>query len=220
MDNKTQFSREWLREVITYFRDWDVWYSPDTSDRHLDFVANIANTDGIFPDGLIDATKLVSGRLPEQYLLDLSYVANHWVWCRDCEADFEKGDYWYVRTLLEWSRISRGCFEPQCLSEIWLPLTAPDPEYPEAKEQNIEVSYLLGETRWTFELAELSGWMDTTLVRKVNESISRSGRQFALVEPNGDCDQCAYVCCLTMEQVAKLKNERGWKFYEHAFCPS
>lgn len=210
---KTQIPQEWLTDVISYFAKLGFWYIPDKTTPEE--VAKTADLYEIFPPGPLDPTKLIDGRPPEQRLLSMLPMVNNRVWYRDAEADFVKGDYWYIRTILDWSRISVGCFQPQCLSELWLPRRTPDPEYPDQEEQPIEVSYLLGEKRWKFELLEACGWMDRSLVRKVNESIAGTGSQFALAD--GD-DQCVYVCCLTMEEVENLKKERGWKFHEDSFC--
>jgi hypothetical protein len=196
-----------VKEVVTYFGKLGFFGGSKGGDDDVDYLAKIADPYSMFPGTNI-------GFLPEQEFLRLDKCR---IWCEDAEADFLEGDYWYVRTLLDWSRISRGCFQPQSLSEVWLPARPADPPHPDVKEQPIQVSFMLGDKRWSFEVLELGGWMDSSAIKKVNEAIHPTGYQFAYVFPP-DGDQSTYLCCLTMAEVQKLKDERGWQFHEKFFC--
>ncbi len=213
MSIQTQFPQEWLREVISYFGKLGFFNHAEGSDSELQFISDIASTSGIFPEGPFDPKKQTGGFLPEQELLAFDKLR---IWCKDSEADFKAGDYWYVRTLLDWSRISRGCFQPQNLSEVWLPPRTPGSVSPALPDEPIEVSFVLGDKQWSFELLERGGWLDYRLIKRANEAIGQTGFQFASVEPDGD--QRVYICCLTRVEIQKLKTERGWKFHEEFFC--
>ena len=207
MSPEKQIPLEWVKGVVIYFGKLGFFNGSKGEDDSVQYLAKIADPYSMFPGTNI-------GFLPEQEFLRLDKSR---IWCEDSEADFVEGDYWYIRTLLDWSRISRGCFQPQSLSEVWLPSRPADPPHPEYQETPIQVSFALGDKRWSFELLERGGWIDSTVIKKVNEAIHHTGFQFACVVPPND-DQATYICCLTMAEVQKLKDERGWQFHDEFFC--
>jgi hypothetical protein len=209
MYGNTEFPREWLKEVVSYFGKMGFFQGDEPTDRNLDFLERMANLDEAFLSGPLIP------EIPEteQKLLRLKYGDGKRVWFEDAEANFVEGDYWYVRTLLDWSQISRGCFKPQNLSEVWLP-PRPDPDSPNCPDEPIEMSFTVGGKEWKFEVEYRGGWFDYSLIGKVNKAIYSTGYQFASVWIH---DQCAYVCCLTMAEVGKLRDERKWRFHEEFF---
>jgi len=215
--HKTDFPKEWLEEVTGYFlglgffRQFSVFESKLIS--HLE---RVANADYLFCAGPLnpaDESKL--SRKAEQILLTLDKDR---VWFTDCEADFQDGDYWYLRALLDWSHISQNRFKPQHLSEIWLPRRIPDPSRPDIDEQPIRVSFTLNGNEISIDLEEHGGWFDSRLIEAVNEAIHDTGFQFAAVQCISD--QCAFVCYLALSEIHKLRAERGWKFHEEFFHDS
>jgi hypothetical protein len=209
MPTKTQFPEAWLKDVLSYFSELGFFCPPTSLEDDARFVENKANSYNLFPAGPLDPKTYNSGFLAEQEILALD---ENRIWCKDTEADFSAGDYWYVRTLCDWSRISRGCFQPQSLSEVWEPSRPSNPACPASQEQPIKVSFLLRGRPWSFQLLERSGWLDYNLIGEVNRAVCHTGYQFASVVP--DDDQRAYICCFTPVEILKLKNERGWKFHE------
>lgn len=209
MSLEKQIPEEWVKEIVIYFGKLGFFNGSKGEADSVHYLSKIAEPYTMFPGG-------TSGFLAEQAFLTLD---KNRIWCRDSEADFLEGHYWYVRTLLDWSRISRGCFRPQSLSEVWLPPRTTDPARPNSHEQPIEVSFVLGDKRWSFELLELGGWLDSTVIKKVNEAIFHTGYQFAYVIAPYDAQE-TYLCCLTTAEVRQLKDERGWKFHEEFFSVS
>ena len=213
------FPREWLKEVVSYFSAMGFFLQREPSEADLRFIAKILELQGTLSDGLACITKTSAEKRIEYE----QEIVRSWhnqgegftqrVWFEDAEADFVEGDYWYVQTLIEWVRISSGCFRPQNFSEVWLPIRR-DPESGQELE-TIELAFTLGTDAFKIELDYLGGWFDYRLIRGVNRAIQKTGYQFASV---WIIDQYAYVCCLTMEQVAKLKQERGWRFHDEFFA--
>jgi hypothetical protein len=135
------------------------------------------------------------------------------VWIIDTEVDFEPSDYWHVRTLLDWARISRGCFDPQCLTELWAAnrkLKSPH------IDQAIQVKFKIKGNPFSFTTTRKGGWFDYDLIRVVNRAIQDTGCQFASVAFHSG-GQSAYVCCLTKQELNFLRNKRGWQFHDHLF---
>ena len=134
------------------------------------------------------------------------------VWFEDAEVDNAEKDYWYVRTLVDWARISRGCFQPQNLSEIW---RSPDVQADAPRDHLIEVHFTHNEQPFSIQLSQQGGWFDYDLITFVNKAVHSTGYQFASVCCRSD--QCVFLCCLTEPERKRLQEAKGWRFHEDRF---
>src|ERR1051325_5651769 len=97
--HKTEFPKEWLEEMVTYFLAMGFFRQFSVYDSKLiPHLEDLANADYLFRAGPLNPAD--EDNLPwkaEQILLALDTDR---VWFTDCEADFRDGDYWYLRALL------------------------------------------------------------------------------------------------------------------------
>ncbi|UUZ92359.1 hypothetical protein LJK87_44430 [Paenibacillus sp. P25] len=117
------------------------------------------------------------------------------VWLEDTEADVGSGNEVYVKTLKEWSSISRGAFQPSEIKESW-----------KTEEGPIEVSFTLNGTERTIHPEYLNDFIDTGVLAEINEMIKDSGYQFVLVE----IDQTVFVTVLNDSEREQIQKERYW----------
>lgn len=204
---RTTISEAWLGEVLGYLREMDFFKGPEhPSDLQslLSFVRPMAESTWLFPPGPMDPNDQRLGWKADQLIATLD---RHRVWFSDAEVDHLPGDYWYVRTLLDWARISRGHFRPQNFSESWR--LSPDG----TEAESIEVRFSHDDTPFNATLSWQGGWFDYDLIKLVNQAIHASGYQFASVACISD--QCVLLCCLTEAERTKLHKEKGWRFHEN-----
>jgi hypothetical protein len=201
---RTSIPAVWLREVLSYLRSLDFFTgSQDPTDiaALTSSVREQAENSWLFPAGLLNPDDKRLGWTADQLIA--TFDRNR-VWFTDAEVDNEERDYWYVRTLLDWARISRGHFRPQNLSEIW--------RSPNVKgDVAIEVRFTHDDAPFLARLSRQGGWFDYDLISVVNGAIRESGHQFASVACQSD--QCVFLCCLTEAERTKLHQEKSWRFH-------
>jgi hypothetical protein len=90
------------------------------------------------------------------------------VWQGDPECDVSEESHAYAETLQEWSRISRGIFEPEGIEEVW-----------ESDKGPIAVHVTLGGTRHTLRPEWNNDWLDLNILAPINALIAKSGRHLA-----------------------------------------
>ena len=90
------------------------------------------------------------------------------VWWEDGEGDITPGDEVYVRTLMAWSRISRGTFLPTNVREVWHKPIA----WPECK---VKLEFLLNGRKKVLEPLDSLGWMDHSFIESINKLIAKPG---------------------------------------------
>ncbi|MNQ98898.1 hypothetical protein D3C85_1146130 [compost metagenome] len=121
------------------------------------------------------------------------------VWLEDWDLDVSKGKDAYVTTLGQWSKISRGAFQPSDIKEVW-----------DGEEGPITISFKLNGQDRVIHLEDTGGYIDTGILKEINAMIKASGFQFA--EAYNDDDD-TIVTVLKAEEQAKLQQERYIDFY-------
>lgn len=131
-------------------------------------------------------------------LLLLSADTNR-VWWHDRECVIQ-GMNGYVQTLLEWSAISRGAFQPVDLAETWWDDIGP-----------VTIDLVLNGERHVFTHANgFDRMLDTTGLRNfINPLIRDSGYQFEICAVRDDPN---VVVVLTPAEKLRLETSRGWIF--------
>jgi len=119
------------------------------------------------------------------------------VWADDPEADVCAENEVYSEILPKWARISHGAFAPGAITEEWDDESGP-----------ITLRFDLGGSAESVSPNYQDDWIDLEVLRQVNALIVKSGRQFeCAVDGN-----FALVLCLTPEQKATMRTQRGFPF--------
>src|SRR5262245_28210135 len=102
---------QWLTEAIPFFRSLEFFGAQaQMSDAELvQWLAHRHREEWRRPFDISDS-------LADLHLLRFDQDR---VWWEDIEADVCEGNNVYQRVLLEWARISRGCFSPTNIEERW-----------------------------------------------------------------------------------------------------
>ncbi|NQX61181.1 stalk domain-containing protein [Paenibacillus qinlingensis] len=117
------------------------------------------------------------------------------VWVEDWDLDVSKGKNAYLTTLEQWSKISRGAFQPTDIKEIW-----------DAEEGPITVSFKLNGQERVIHPEHEGSYLNTYgLLKEINDMIKPSGYQFAVVEND---DEEVMVIALKAEEKMKLQQDR------------
>ena len=125
------------------------------------------------------------------------------IWFEDGEDDIRPGDNRYIRTLQEWSDISRGAFLPTGIREVWH-----QPErWPDCQ---VVIHFFLNGQECILEPWSGYGWLDFGLLNGINPLIADSGYSYAEWDTGVDQRTCLVV--LTGTEKHRLTAERGWEF--------
>lgn len=117
------------------------------------------------------------------------------VWLEDWDLEVSKGKGAYVATLNQWSKISRGAFQPSDIKETW-----------ETDKGPITVSFMLNGHKQVIHPEYEDGYIDTYgVLKQINDMIKASGYQFA--EAYNDDDD-VIVTVLKADEQAKLQQDR------------
>jgi hypothetical protein len=116
------------------------------------------------------------------------------VWWRDTEGFWYPGEDAYVRTLVEWAAISRGCFRPADIAERW-------------GSGGVSITFTLAGEPCRLRAQPMGDYLDTSILVGVNELIN--GCQFEAYDTGGDTS--LFLVVLTLVEKAALR-ERGWRF--------
>src|SRR5262245_35178836 len=84
------------------------------------------------------------------------------VWWEDIEADVCEGNNVYQRVLLEWARISRGCFSPTNIEERW-----------DSDERPITVTFRTRGQTVTLNPECVDDWLDLAVLVPINALVER-----------------------------------------------
>lgn len=121
------------------------------------------------------------------------------VWLKDTEADVVNGNDVYVKTLQQWSALSRGAFKPEDIKESW-----------GSDEGPVTVTFTLNGQKRTLHPRFMNDFIDTGILLEINEMIRDSGIQFVMVE----IDQTVFVTALTAEEKSRIEQDRHLAFDE------
>lgn len=117
------------------------------------------------------------------------------VWLEDWNVDVGKGKDAYVTTLGQWSKISRGAFQPSAVKEIW-----------DGEKGAVAVSFKLNGEERVIHPDATGGYIDTYgALKEINAMIKDTGYQFAA---SYNDDDETIVTVLKAEEQAKLQQER------------
>lgn len=172
--------------------------------RSLGFFADRSNeADKDVAAELFDShmSKWGTGFSEQAWLADLELLAGDplRVWWKDTEADVGPGNRVYMRTIKDFSHISRGMFSPARLRETWASEVGP-----------VRVSFTLDGIRHGIEPRVLNDYIDMSLLlNELNQLIVESGVALFMYE---QFDQTAFVVALTADEAKTLREERGWRF--------
>lgn len=161
--NDTDFN-QWLLDSIHYYRELD-FFSEYKDYSDLEIIHEITchpsrgNAHWLF-DRSFDLS------LHEANLCLLSWDLKR-VWWDDmeCSICFQNNVYPYL--LSQWSGISRGCFLPQDIREIWQTEVGP-----------IQIEFSLDGQQYCLEVAYKNDWLDLNILSEINRLISSTGYRF------------------------------------------
>jgi hypothetical protein len=189
-------AQKWLLEAIHFFRTLSFFESyRELSDEEL-----LATLNKVRGGALIRQIDFILPYAPVTADLDRILLAldKKRVWEDDTEADVCPEHAVYVRTLNEWSAISRGTFVLEDVQEHWT-------------SDNGPVRVTLAHQGQTFRLHPRywDDYMDIGILTEVNEIIADTGIQFAAYDTQ---DQTAFVVALKPHERETLEQERNWRF--------
>ncbi|NOU67745.1 hypothetical protein GC096_27340 [Paenibacillus sp. LMG 31461] len=172
--------------------------------RNLGFFENVKGlTSQEFDNKMLELQKKFTDWNPfdsSEYYNDLAELSlliadEDRVWVEDWDLDVGKGKEAYVTTLGQWSKISRGAFQPTDIKETW-----------DAEEGPITVSFKLNGQERVIHPEHAGSYMNTYgLLKEINNMIKASGYQFAAVEND---DEEVMVIALKAEEKMKLQQDR------------
>jgi hypothetical protein len=185
-------SGDWLLDSVHYFRNLEFYgQHADLSDEELAERVEMACVDkwGAVPD-------------PGEPRADLKLLHSDQerVWWKNTEAEVREEHRVYVQALNEWTRISRGAFQPSSVSENWATAAGP-----------VDVTYELDGSTTSLWPNYLRDSLDMTVLDRINDDLGETGCRFEVYEP---FDETAFVVVLTPGEKAELEKERGWQFVD------
>jgi hypothetical protein len=186
-DKQDMVPRSWLKECITYFRQHG-FFSRMLVDDYVDIIVDQLN------QVLGQPLDLNNHERPADLKI-LSYDQEK-VWAIDTEIEHSEGDYFYVRMLLDWSKISGSVFSPQNLSEIW------------NADDIITISFTAETRDWSIDLDYAGGWFDFKILDLVNSIVEPSGKHFIAYDYKED--QCAHIFFLAENDFQRITTDRKW----------
>lgn len=115
------------------------------------------------------------------------------IWWEDTEADVYNGANRYVEVLDQWSKISQGSFQPKDINEVW-----------ESDHGPITVSFKLDGQIYQITPEYYEDYLDTTVLRKINDIIKNSGYQFKQLETD---DQTAFILVVATSEIDRINKQ-------------
>lgn len=161
--NDTDFN-QWLLDSIHYYRELDFFSEhKDYSDLEIIHEITLHPSRGN-AHWLFDRSFNLS--LHEANLCLLSWDLKR-VWWDDMECSICFQNNVYPFLLSQWSEISRGCFLPQDIREIWQTEVGP-----------IQIEFNLDGQQYCLEVAYKNDWLDLNILSEINKLISSAGYKF------------------------------------------
>jgi hypothetical protein len=120
------------------------------------------------------------------------------VWWQDVEADVCVDNEVYTAMIERFSRISRGAFLAEGISELW-----------NSPKGEIQVSVTINNQEYHICPQVQGDWIDLQVISQINAFIEESTYQFEIVQTG---TQVAFVTALTPSEKQSLQSERGWIF--------
>jgi hypothetical protein len=179
-----------LYRSIGLFKQYDSVSLEELTERLKNY---ILEEFGFRLEKLFDKTKL--RRIID--VLILSYDTER-VWIGDTKEEVNAETKLYKETLLNWSRISEGKFQPRNIREIW--------------DEDKELIYLDMVVKDEYEQIQIDILPDIldvgSLAKQVNELLAEQQNKFYII----GLEDIALVVMLTEEEQQRLSSERGIEF--------
>ncbi|MBI3928570.1 MAG: hypothetical protein HY319_23730 [Armatimonadetes bacterium] len=182
--------RTWLTELVAFYRRFGFFgaYRKASDEDAVRQLVQLQAPRGGFEPGV-----------PRADLQALRWDTTR-VWTEDPSLQITPGSRAYVKTLAEWSRISRGAFLPRGLTESW-------------DQNRIWLDLAIDGEPAGFEALDAGdNLIDLEMVKDVNNLIKHPYYRLEIIEND---KQIVSIMVLTAEEKIQIERARGLPFHVH-----
>lgn len=185
-------SGNWLDHAIRYFIQLG-FFEEESNSRENEAIKSVASK---FQDSYSNIESEIE-KPSSLNLIRLIALDHNRVWWGDAECIYH--DQSYTELLTEWSRISRGSFDPVNIAEVW-----------SEDGGSIRLSFDFDGKSYTIKPEGSRDYLDARIVPQLNEIIAQTGFSFCVLdEPH---DQTMVMLCLSQEENRRLEADLGLTF--------